>query len=223
MKNGPASAFAVVICLLLSTGAGAAELLATYTLDGTAADALGNYGDATLGSAPFENGGVYLNGIYGEGGGFVSTPRIEGLTDGPFSVTVEFMIQEIPPATRPVIVGSSAWRWMGAIVDWDGHVQIIYNSTTGFLGSAAVSLDQWHTLVLIYDGATGNVYLDGVLVASQEFTLEGGGDPTLLTLNGANGTAFKGHLKNLNVYQGVLTGIPVGEASVSELKSRYGD
>jgi hypothetical protein len=138
-------------------------------------------------------------------------------------VTVEFMIQEIPPTTRPVIVGSSSWRWIGAILDWSGELQILYNSTHGYTSNVSVSMDVWHTLVMIYDGTTGMLYVDGVLVDSREFTLNDGGDPSLETVNGANGTCFKGHLRNLNVYQGVLTGIPVGEGSVSGLKASWGD
>lgn len=55
-----------VIALLLPAGAalGQAVPIVHYSLDQTAADLTGNYGDAGLYNAPYEDGGVYINGRY---------------------------------------------------------------------------------------------------------------------------------------------------------------
>jgi len=42
-------------------------LIADYPLTSDAVDATGNYGNTTLTNAPFQDGGVYSNGVYNDG------------------------------------------------------------------------------------------------------------------------------------------------------------
>jgi hypothetical protein len=197
-------------------------LIASYPLNGTAEDDTGNYDPMELINAPFEDGGIYLNGNYVGGASdssHAATPLLTGLDLGAFTIQVDFKIAEYPPTTRPVIIGGSGWRWGGASLTVGGNLQIHYNNTGGPAGDQVVSLDVWHTLVFTYDGVTGNLYMDDTFITSKDYILVHGEDRNISPTNGGTGRNFKGHIRNLEVYNGVLDIVPVEPRSWGSLKT----
>ncbi|MFH1845519.1 MAG: hypothetical protein ABIF77_20225, partial [bacterium] len=93
-----------ILCLLLSTVVSVnaaplakSEKIAHYPLTSDAVDITGNNGDMTLTNAPFQDGGVYCNGIYPGGdptATIVMTPEIVGLNPESCAVSAEFKISE---------------------------------------------------------------------------------------------------------------------------------
>jgi len=198
-----------VIGLVIPTGNALADgaVIAFYTLNQTAADLTGFNPDALITNAPYEDGGVYLNGKYvgtEPDGSMVRTPSVAALDFSAMSVRVDFKISEWPANSRPILFCGSSWRWMGASLTSGGHLTLDYNGFNGPSSSETVSLDVWHTLAMVHDGTTGHLILDGVEVASQNFVPTHGDDRRFITHNGGNGTAFMGHIRNLVVYNGVV-------------------
>ncbi len=214
----------VLVALMLTPMIALAQttLIASYSLDGTAVDGTGTHGPMELINAPFEEGGVYLNGNYvgsQPDSSHAGTPLIPSLDMGAFSILVDFKVAEYPSITKPVIIGGSGWRWGGGSLTSDGKLQIAYNNSSGATGDQVVSLDTWHTLIFTYDGSTGSLYLDGALVTTQDYTLVHGDDRDVSTSNGALGRSFKGHIRNLNIHNGVVDVVPVMPRSWGSIKA----
>lgn len=199
-------------------------LIAHYTLDLTVADETGNHADAFLVNAPYEDGGIYLNGLYPgtePDGSLMQTALLTDLQIGSCSLSIEFKVGELPGANMPILMCGPSWRWMGAGLTPTGEVFLYCNSADGPAGGPPVSLDTWHVLALAYDGTTGRLILDGVEVASRDFTANHHDDKWLSTENGANATAFKGHLRDLRVYNGFEESLPAEQVTIGELKARF--
>lgn len=200
----------VAACLFLLAGTvlGRGTLIASYTLNETAVDQTGRNDDITLTNAPYEEGGVYLNGLYDgtePDGSKIQTLPVTDLDFSALSVRIDFKISDYPSYRRPILYCGSSWRWMGAGLNSSGHLYLTYNTITGPAGPEPVTLDTWHTLVMTYDGTAGHLFLDGEEVASQVFTPNFNNDSRFVSHNGGEGRAFKGHLRNLAVYNGVIS------------------
>lgn len=201
-----------------------ATLICSYSLNQTAADQTGNFPDVEIINAPFEEGGIYLNGNYvgsDPDSSLVSTPDLTTLDFNSFSVSVDFKIGEFPTGQRPILIGGWGWRWIGVSVNYDGDLIMNYNSTYRPSSPPLISVDTWYTIAMIYDGTTGYLYLDGVEVDKVDYTLQHGGDRGFLTHHGGNGLAFKGHIRNLEVYNGVAEALPVEKRTLGDIKALY--
>ena len=201
-----------------------ATLLCSYSLDQTAADQTGNFPDVLIINAPFEDGGIYLNGNYigsDPDSSLVQTPDLTTLDFNSFSVSVDFKVGELPVGLRPILIGGSGWRWIGASLTNDGELILNYNSIYRPHSAPLVTVDTWYTIAMIYDGTTGYLYLDGVQVDKVDYTLQHGGDRNFLTHHGGNGIAFKGHIRNLEVYNGVADALPVEQKTLGDIKALY--
>ena len=218
-------ALAVALLAMGSTVTEAASLIASYSLDGTAADATGIHDDISLVNAPFEQGGVFVNGVYVGSGEpdacDVRTPQLSELDLDSFTISLEFKMGDLPEGFRPIFTGGLSWRWLGAAVDSNGSLRLVYNNTTGAASNALVSLDDWHRLVVSYDGATARVVMDGVLYITHDFDLEHGNDFDVSASNGGQGTTFKGHLRNLRVYNGLLENVAVAHRSMGSVRADF--
>lgn len=212
MKN-----FAICLALLVAVTfpavqSSAQNLIASYSLFETAADATGNYADMNLINTPYEDGGVYVNGNYisvDPDSSDARTPALTGLTLNSFTFSIEFKIAEAYAEIRPIIMLGKSWRWMGAKIRTDSRITLFYNGIDGPVSTASVTPGVWHRLTLTHDGAIGRLYLDNQLEAFKEFVPNDGNDRIFSTSYTASGTVFKGHIRNLKVYDGadVLTGI----------------
>ncbi len=213
------------VALLLPSGVHAdVPLIASYSLNQTAVDQTGNYGDIEIINAPYENGGVYLNGNYISGdpdSSAVITPSLTGMDIHSFTVSVDFKLGAWPATRRPILFGSSSWRWIGASVNKFGQLIFYYNGIDLPASTHIVSVDTWYTIVMIYDGTTGYLYLDGVEVSQKDFDIVYGTDREFVAHHGGNGVAFKGHLRNLNVYDGVAEALPTEQRSLGGIKALY--
>ncbi len=200
----------------------AGTLIAHYTFDGTAADALGNYGDASMDNTVYEDGGVWINGIYpgdDPSGAWVQTPSITDLDFAAFSVSVEFKMSEAPGDIRPILMCGGLERWLSAYLDTDGRPQLRYNSGhIALTGTEAVSLDAWHVAALTWDGTTATLIIDGQVVGSAELSLNFGNGRSFGAGDGGAGKSFRGHWRDLKIYNGVETSLPAEESSLGAVR-----
>lgn len=115
--------------VVLPSLAQASELIAHYPLASDALDATGNYDPITLTNAPFEEGGVYCNGIYTHrpGGCLVETPYLSALDFESLSISAQFKIPAVYDEFHPILVGGSAWRWLGAEISESLGLHFLYN------------------------------------------------------------------------------------------------
>jgi hypothetical protein len=196
-----------------TTHLSAQTLIATYSLFETAADATGNNADINLINTPYEDGGIYVNGNYvsvDPDSSDATTPHISALTFASFTISVDFKIASPYASTRPIIIAGRSWRWMGAKLRTDSRLTLFYNGIDGPVSTTAVTPGTWHRLTLTHDGSIGRLYLDNGLEASQAFIPNDGNDRRITTSYTSSGTAFKGHLRNLKVYNGVGTLTSIG-------------
>jgi hypothetical protein len=227
MKRFLFSASIIVFTLSLSFGVALAEgtLIAHYTLNQTAVDHTGNNPDATIDNAPYVEDCVYLNGNYigsDPDSSQVLTPQISALDFSALSAYVEFKVSEWPTSGyRPILICGRSWRWMGAKMNSDGELCLFYNGLNTTYGTETVSLDEWHTLALVYDGTTGHLILDGVPLIEKDFTPNHGDDRRFVMHHSGNGIAFKGHVRNIMIYNGVEETLPTEQGSWGSVKALF--
>lgn len=218
---------AALICLLAGTSQALAPI-AHYPLQSDNLDATGLNGPISLTNAPFENGGVYCNGIYPGhdpvNGCEVLTPVLPQLDFDSFAVSIEFRLSEYPSsgdASRPVIVCGTGYRYLGAYVLANGTVALYYNNGSVQTTSQSVSLDTWHHLLVTYDAGThlGKLFLDGSFVTSDTFTLLHGTDRNAGTNNPGAASCFKGWVRHLVAYDSAFDPTPVENTSWSSIKA----
>ncbi len=178
--------------------------IAAYPLLYDADDSLGRYDPMTLTGTPFATGGIICNGIYAGSGDpdwcNATTPLLPTLDLTSFAIVAEFKIDAFPSEEKPVFVGGSSYRWIGFNLATDGTVTLKYNNSNYITSTVPYTVGEWHEAKITYNGTTGNCYLDGVLVASVDFTLEHGNDRNILIADPGRGKTFKGTFRNLRVY-----------------------
>lgn len=191
-------------------------LIASYSLNQTAVDQTGKNGDIILVNTLFEDGGVYLNGNYvgtDPDSSKIETLPLTALDFSAFSVRIEFKVGELPSWVRPILYCGSSWRYMGVNLNSSGQLFLSCNTISGPASTQTVTLDAWHTIVVTWDGTAGHLFFDGEEVASKVFTPNFNNDRRFVSHNGGIGKAFKGHLRNLAVYNGVISRV-VGASGV---------
>ena len=180
-------------------------ILAKYPLQSDARDSSGHQADATLTNAPFQDGGVYCNGVYvyTAGGCQVSTGALTGFNYNAFAIRADF---KVGAAQRmPVFVGGASWRWIGFYLNADGTTSLLYNNANLAPCTTNYSLNTWHTAWVTYNGSEARLYLDGVQGCSVNFTLEQGGDTDVSVTNFSNASTFQGTIRNLIIYSEPIT------------------
>jgi hypothetical protein len=202
----------------------AAAPIAHYPMQTDGLDATGINGPLILENAPFQDGGVYCNGIYG--GFIVQTPRLPDLNFNTLAVSVEFRIDDYPGPSddrRPILIGGYDYRWIGAEMSGDGTIGMLYNNMSYEVGSTIISLGVWHKIVITYDSSTriGSLYLDDLLAASATFDLVYGEDSEFMAYNPSTGHAFKGLLRELVVYDAAYDPTPVEGTSWGTVRALY--
>ena len=216
----------VLASLSLPPWATASVEIAHYPLLSDGLDTTGNNDPMTLENAPFQDGGVYCNGVYWNSSDpdryLVETPYLESLDFEAFAISAEFKISQ-HTYRCPVFVGGHTGRWMGVETQLDGTISLLYNNSTVVPSSEVVSLDEWHRALITYDGATdvGNLYLDGRLACSATFVIEHVDRRNISTQNFSNGLAFEGYFRELIVYDGPFVPAPVGAATWGGMKALF--
>jgi hypothetical protein len=121
-----------------------------------------------------------------------------------------------------IYIAGSSQRWLGFYLDAEGEPYMTYNSGHTVEGTyGAVTLDEWHTEALIFDGTTAQATIDGVVFASMEVELQQGTDRRFVSYDSGFGKSFLGHLRNLKVFNGVDESLPADGATLGAVKAFY--
>lgn len=206
-KIYPVTFLFLLVCCTVTIGA-QNNLIASYPLNNSAADATGRNGEMYLLNTVYENDGIYCNGVYNYGGDGTELPcaaKTSGLADFNFygfTISVDFMVTE--QRFQPVIVGGDGCRWVGFYLNTDGKVQLMYNNNTFELSNLTYSLNTWHNAKISYNGTTLVMYLDNTIACSINVDLNYyicfTPDTQIGINNYSSGEAFKGYIKNLKIY-----------------------
>jgi len=186
------------------------RLIAYYPLVDDSADVTGMNDPMSLLNTPFQNGGIYCNGVSVSGSdpnpSNAETPTIDSLDFGGFTIRVRFQPEWADTVFyNPVIVGGGSYRWMDLRLLPDSTVGLMYNGGGVATGTARYAPGTWYEGTITYDGTTGRLYLDDTLAAEATFTLTHGDDRNLGITNYSNGTVYYGTLGWLKIYDGVVT------------------
>jgi hypothetical protein len=196
----------VIAFLLVFSASAQDSLLANYPLVNDAVDATGNLEEISLTNAPFQNGGVYSNGIYygvDLSGSVIQTPAIANFDFGNFTVSLDFNIEALPDFRTPIIICGMSWRWMGAYIEGDKLVLMANDGSVYELSADVVSLDQWHNLVINYNSSEqkARMYLDENLVLTKDIdALNHNNDAVIVNEHAGSGETFKGYWKDLKIF-----------------------
>ncbi len=182
-------------------------LIAYYPLTDNANDSTGNYPPITLQNAPFQDGGVYCNGVYihsanADNACNIITPQLDGLRFDSLSISVRFLVSTY--RDMPLFVGGDSYRWLGFALHADGTVGLMYNNSYEQNCAGNYSPGNWHEAAVTYDGSVGRLYLDRGLICAVAFSLEHGNDKNIGTANFSNATVFEGIIGDLRVYDTVI-------------------
>ena len=176
-------------------------LIAHYPLTSSANDTTGNYEPMTLINTPFQDGGIYCNGISSSCDAF--TPSISNLNFEALAVSAKFKASSYHTAGfNPVFICGRHWRWMGIGLLPDSLIGYIFNYSSSQYTDLKFSLDTWHLATVTYDSSTsvGKYYIDGVLADSALFQLVHGNDKTFTITHGGQGHVFHGIFSDLKIY-----------------------
>ncbi len=199
--------FVAIIAFLLSgLNVNAQSLLANYPLISDGVDVTGNNSDMTIRKAPFQNGGIYSNGIYygnDTTGSHITTPQINNFDFDNLAVKVDFLLEEYPENRMPVVMCGMGWRWLSAWMDDDKLAISANNGSIFEISDVTVNLNEWHAVTLTYNKNDGEIklYFDNVDTLTFEVDeLNQGNDARVLNSDGGGGRAYKGYWKNLEIH-----------------------
>lgn len=188
-----------------------AGLIAHYPLSSDGNDITGNEEPMTLTNTPFQEGGIYCNGIYPQSGNpdycLVTTPSLEGFDFKMFSISARFKVTESLDVNRPVFVGGQLYRWIGFYLRKDGTVAMKYNNNNYAYSAVHYSLNTWHEATVTYDSTTGTgkLYLDDTLACTVDFQIVHGSYNKDITISDySNASTFKGIFSDLKIYGAII-------------------
>ena len=226
------TAFVFCFTALPLTAVAQGALIGHWPLQSDAEDITGQMPPMQLSNAPFENGGVFCNGLLsGSTASMVETPTLPISLFQGFTVSVQFMVDEIPVtnhAMSPVLVGGRDYRWIAFELMNNGTVGLLCNNFNRVSTTIAYTADEWHEAMLSYDSSMSmfKMYLNGSFVAAYPDVLEHGtseGDRTFLIRNNSNASVFKGYLRDLKIWLSTpatsvpqTTALPDGEISLAQ-------
>lgn len=210
-------------------------LIARYPLDSNPNDTTGNYGPMTLTNAPFQDGGIYCNGIYEYSGNSnwceAVTPWISKFNFRTFSIQAKFKVSEYYSSPKPVFVCGWSYRWLSFWLWSDSTVAMMYPEYATLRSNIRCSIDTWHEATITYDSISGvgKFYLDTTLAGAVQFhfTQADLGDTNIsITYSGYSNTVFNGILSDLRIYSTAITPTAVRSAQealpgVFELYQNY--
>jgi hypothetical protein len=191
-------------------------LIANYPLTSDGNDVTGFNEAMQLYNAPFQNGGIFCNGVYSPGPVFpvdptpgactAISPDLRFFNFHSFSISMDFFVTE--SLTQPVFVVGAGCRWLGFYLEEDGTVALLYNNSNYLASQNKYSLNEWHTAQITYDGITVKVFLDNAQACAMKFNeansqldYVGCFNATAIAVsNYSTGATLKGYVKNLVVY-----------------------
>jgi hypothetical protein len=191
------------------------SLIAYYTLNNSSEDITGNNPDMILENAPYTDNSIYCNGIYklfnDPNYCDVYTPEILSISYDELTFCVEFKITDTAKYYYPVLVagaGAGHDRWIGFAVHSDFKFAIHgSNFSLEAKSDEECQIDTWYEARITYNSSISrsDLYINGNLVCSAYFTLNlNYAHKSVGISNYANGTVFKGYLRNLRLYNKVV-------------------
>lgn len=205
---------AISILLLSFSQLTGQTLLADYPLISDGVDITGNNGDMSISEAPFQNGGIYSNGIYygnDPDGSHIQSPQIENFDFDNLTANIDFKLEEYPENRIPILMLGTSWRWLSAWMELDKIAIKVNNGSIYEISDVVVSLDEWHSLSLSYNKTEGKakLFLNYELVLSVDVAeLQHGDNARVVNSDGGSGIAYKGYWRNLKIYNSsVVAGI----------------
>lgn len=182
------------------------SLLAHYPLVYEGNDITGNNPDMILENAPFQNGGVYSNGIYygnDTTGSLILTPNINNFNFDDFTINIDFNIDSYPNGNKPIIIGGTSWRWIGAYMDGDQLAFMANDGSDYYVTDQIVALNQWHTISLRYSKLykqVGLFFNDDLVLVEEIPILLHNNDATFSNEHGGIGDTFEGYWRSLEIF-----------------------
>ncbi len=206
--------FTIVLAIGTLFNLNAQTLLAEYPLVSDGVDITGNNGDMTILKAPFQNGGIYSNGIYygsDTNGSHLQTTQINDFNFDDLAVRVDFQIEEYPEFEKPIIMLGTSWRWLSAWMEENKIGLRVNNGMIKDVSETVVSLNEWHTVTISYNKVEEKawLHLDGSLILTLDVPeLNHGENSSVVNSDGGIGESYKGYWKNLEIHNSaIISGI----------------
>src|SRR4030095_16510179 len=137
-------------------------LIAHYPLSGDGNDLTGLNAAMILHNAPFQNGGIYCNGVYVYSPYpdycLAESPPINSFPFESFSISMDFLVTA--RLDQPVWIIGNSCRWLGFYLSNDGTIKLLYNNWDYLVTPKTYSLNEWHNAKISYDGKTAKIFLD---------------------------------------------------------------
>lgn len=199
------------------------QKIVDYPFSNNATDLTGNYSDATVLNAPYQNGGIYSNGKYSGNdttGSYIRTPNITGLDLEKFAIKLDFKADTVG---KDILICGYYWRWLTVYTNPDSTLELYanLNNSTGkvITTNFKVVPGTWYSLGMVFDSLFShdlNIFIDNSFVGNGVFLTHFNhqNDFTFSNENGGTAVTFKGHWKNLQIYN-QCTSAPVAGFSAN--------
>jgi hypothetical protein len=195
-------------------------LIAAWLFDGSAVDVSGNGNDGTV------NGATLTTDRFGSSNRayfFGGSANIQGSTSGfnfganPFSISL--WIKTNSASGGGILtthdVASSKYSNIGVYIAGtnNGFADIDINngagSTTNFNGRKLTD-NQWHHILVVRQGATANLYVDGVLDFTDNLSQNPNNSTSFIIGSSYDAAYFTGTIDDIRVYDRALTDAEIG-------------
>jgi hypothetical protein len=202
--------------------AASARVLAYYPFEGSPEDASGNGFTFETRDVQYQNGALVVNGVYEHSsppGYRAQTPNIPALNYDNFTISADFNA-DADAAGRPILAGGVLYRWV--IVDLTSSRELVVslnNRSVPYPTGQFIQTGRWYNVAVSLDLSTRalRLFLDGQTILNE--TLPAGFEldvirdniqnAKMITLeNYSSGTAYKGMVDNLQIYDRALTQVP---------------
>lgn len=203
----------IAIVLISFFNLNAQSLLAKYPLITDGIDITGNNTEMSISKAPFQNGGIYSNGIYSGDdttGSYIQSPQIVDFDFDNLTIITEFLIEEHPEINEPIILIGSGWRWLSAWIEGNKIALKVNDGSFYEVSEVVINLNQWYTVAISYNKSEGKakLHLDNELIITIEVEeITHGNDAFIVNSDGGIGKAYKGYWKNLEIHNSSTLGI----------------
>lgn len=198
-------------CSLSAQDFSAYQLIAHYPFSSNGNDITTNYGDATMENVNYAQSGAYSNGMYGTGASLIKTPNISGLNTNDFAINLKFNPDEVPGS--PILMVGNSWRWLHCFTEYNfttssNNLSVTVSKTNGFdqniQTTQAIQPNTWYEMTVMYSAQnnTLTIYVDNQQVGQEtlDASIAHNNDFDFVNQDGGLGQTFKGHLRDLKIY-----------------------
>ena len=181
-------------------------LIAHYPLYNNAVDKTGLQGNIMLQNNPIPDEGSYCTGVYYDKTALnenTITNSLKSFDYKNFTLSVEFKVSELE--YHWVFVLGSGSREVGFLLNSDGTIELTgLNQDIIEQTNEKYIVNNWYLATITYNNGTAKIYLDNQLIGEENFNFRVY-DCEFTTTNFSNGTAFKGWIKNIKIYNRTLS------------------